>query len=94
MTEVTPQHQSQKNQQLNLVECSTVKYAHEIVRQEDDTLEMVRKVVECADAQMKNMYRIWIGEAAKVARKYRLNGRVEPLYIADQEGIGWSLRRG
>jgi hypothetical protein len=72
----------------------TVKYAHKIVRQEDDMLEKVRKVVECADAQMKNMYRIWIGEAAKVACKYRLNGRLELLYIADQEGIGWSLCRG
>ena len=53
-----------------------------------------RKLVERADAQTRNMYKKLFAEAAKVARKYRLDGRLEPLYIVDQEGNGRSLRRG
>ena len=72
-----------------------MEHARKIVRQkEDDTLEKARKVVERADAQIRNMYRKCFGEAAKIVRRYRLGGRLEPLYIVDQEGNGRSPRRG
>ena len=93
--EVTRQQQSQTNQQLKSGGVFTVEHACKNVRQkEDDTLEKARKVVERADAQIKNMYRKCFGEAAKIACGYRLGGRLEPLYIIDQEGNGRSLRRG
>ncbi|KJZ70610.1 hypothetical protein HIM_09998 [Hirsutella minnesotensis 3608] len=93
--EVTRRRRSQKNQQLKAGGVLTVDHARKIVRQkDDDALEKARKIVERADAQMRNMYKKWFGEAAKVARKYRLDGRLEPLYIVDQEGKGRFLRRG
>jgi hypothetical protein len=88
--EVTRQQQSQTNQQLKSGGVLTVEHAHKIVRQkEDDTLEKARKVVERTDAQIKNMYRKCFGEAAKIARGYRLGRQLEPLYIIDQEGNCW-----
>ena len=73
----------------------TVEHAHKIVTQkEDDALGKARKLVERADMQLRNMYKKLFAEAAKVTRKYRLDGRLEPLYIVDQEGNGRSLRRG
>jgi hypothetical protein len=70
-------------------EVLTVEHARKIVRQkEDDTLEKAQRVVECADAQVRNMYKKLFAEAAKLARKYRLDERLEPLYIIDQEGNG------
>jgi hypothetical protein len=93
--EITRQRRSQKNQQLKSGGVLTVEHARKIVRQkEDDALGKARKLVERADAQTRNMYKKLFAEAAKVARKYRLDGRLEPLYIVDQEGNGRSLRRG
>jgi hypothetical protein len=47
------------------------------------------------DANKKYVsYKKLFAEAAKVGPKYRLNGRLEQLYIVNQEGNGWSLRRG
>jgi hypothetical protein len=57
-------------------------------------LGKARKLVERADTQIRNMYKKLFMEAAKVACKYRLNRRLEPLYIVDQEGNGRYLRRG
>ena len=93
--EVTHQRRSQKNQQLKSGGVLTVEHARKIVRQkEDDMLEKARKVVEGADAQIKNMYRKCFGEVVKIARRYRLGGRLKLFYIVDQEGNGRSLRRG
>jgi hypothetical protein len=93
--EVICQCRNQKNQQLKSGRVLTVEHAHKIVRQKkDDTLEKARRVVECADAQVRNVYKKLFAEAAKLARKYRLDGRLEPLYIIDQEGNGRFLRRG
>jgi hypothetical protein len=64
------------------------------VQKEDDALGKARKLVERADIQLRNMYKKLFAETAKVARKYRLDGRLEPLYIIDQEGNGRFLRRG
>ena len=85
--EVTRQQGSQKNQQLKSGRVLTVEHACKIVRQrEDDALEKAKKVVERTDMQIKNMYRKCFREAAKIARRYRLDRRLEPLYIVDQEG--------
>jgi hypothetical protein len=93
--EVTRQRWSQKNQQLKSGGVLTVEHARKIVTQkEDDALGKARKLVERADMQLRNMYKKLFAEAAKVTRKYRLDGRLEPLYIVDQEGNGQSLRRG
>ena len=93
--EVMRQRRSQKNQQLKSGGVLTVEHAHKIVRQkEDDALGKARRLVEQADIQVRNIYKKLFVEAAKVARKYRLNRRLEPLYIVDQEGNGRSLRRG
>jgi hypothetical protein len=82
--EISRQRRSQKNQQLKSGGVLTVEHAHKIVKQkEDDMLGKVRKLVECADAQIRNMYKKLFAEAAKVARKYRLDGRLKPLYIMD-----------
>jgi hypothetical protein len=52
----------------------TVEYAHKIVTQkEDDVLGKARKLVKCADMQLRNMYNKLFAEAAKVACKYRLD---------------------
>jgi hypothetical protein len=51
-------------------------------------LEKARKLIEHADAQIKNMYKKLFTEVAKVARKYRLDGHLELLYIVDQERNG------
>jgi hypothetical protein len=60
----------------------TVEHACKIVKQkEDDTLGKARKLVERANAQVRNMYKKLFVEAAKVACKYRLDGHLEPLYI-------------
>jgi hypothetical protein len=93
--EIARQRRSQKNQQLKSGGVLTVEHARKIVRQkEDDALGKARKLVERADIQVRNTYKKLFAEAAKVARKYRLDGRLEPLYIVDQEGNGRSLRRG
>jgi hypothetical protein len=53
----------------------TVERAHKIVRQkEDDSLEKARRVVERADAQVRNVYKKLFTEGAKLACKYRLDG--------------------
>ena len=93
--EITRQRRSQKNQQLKSGGVLTVEHARKIVVQkEDDALGKARKLVERADIQLRNMYKKLFAETAKVARKYRLDGRLEPLYIIDQEGNGRFLRRG
>ena len=93
--EVMRQRWSQKNQQLKSGGVLTVEHARKIVRQkEDDALGKAQRLVERADIQVRNIYKKLFAEAAKVARKYRLDGRLEPLYIVDQEGNGRSLCRG
>ena len=93
--EISRQRRSQKNQQLKSGRVLTVEHARKIVKQkENDMLGKARKLIELADVQIRNMYKKLFTEAAKVARKYRLDGRLEPLYIIDQEGNGWSLCRG
>ncbi|KJZ75905.1 hypothetical protein HIM_04729 [Hirsutella minnesotensis 3608] len=68
--EVTRRRRSQKNQQLKAGGVLTVDHARKIVRQkDDDALEKARKIVERADAQMRNMYKKWFGEAAKAPVK-------------------------
>jgi hypothetical protein len=73
--EITCQCRSQKNQQLKSGRVLTVKHAHKImVQKEDDALGKVRKLVERADIQLRNMYKKLFAETAKVAYKYRLDG--------------------
>ena len=92
--EVLHQHRSKKNQQLKSGGVLTVEHARKIVSQkEDDALGKARKLVEWADTQIRNMYKKLFTEAVKVARKYRLDGRLESLYKVDQESNGQYLCR-
>ena len=87
--EISRQRRSQKNQQLKSGRVLTVEHARKIVKQkENDMLGKARKLIELADVQIRNIYKKLFTEAAKVARKYRLDGHLELLYIVDQERNG------
>jgi len=60
----------------------------------DNDLRRAREIVERAKTRHHNAVKRAVFEAAKKARKWRLESRLEPLYIVDSIGCGRIVRRG
>lgn len=62
-------------------------------RQENKYAKAV-KVIQSAEQKIHQSTKKVVFEAAKKARRMRIDGRLQPLYIIDTEGCGRMLRRG
>jgi hypothetical protein len=73
----------------------TVEEGRSMVRQNDDDerakAERLLKRLEEKDTKMRKK---WVDAAAKIARAWREEGELKPLYIADALGKGRELVRG
>ena len=65
-----------------------------MVRQKEQSKEKARQVILAAEKRRKNAAKRVFEDSAKIARKKRLSGELEPLYIIDKLGGGRMLRRG
>ncbi|KFG81468.1 transposase [Metarhizium anisopliae] len=84
-----------KNRPLQSGGVITVSDGRRMVRQSDkNALEAARQMVERAAVRSRNALKRQFEATAKIARKKRLDGVLEPLYIVDAEGCGRYLRRG
>ncbi|KAF5132924.1 hypothetical protein E5D57_003546 [Metarhizium anisopliae] len=84
-----------KNRPLQSGGVITVSDGRRMVRQSDkNALEAARLMVERAATRSRNALKRQFEATAKIARKKRLDGVLEPLYIVDAEGCGRYLRRG
>ena len=83
-----------KNRPLQSGGVITVSDGRRMVRQSDkNALEAARQMVERAAVRSRNALKRQFEATAKIARKKRLDGVLEPLYIVDAEGCGRYLRR-
>ncbi|KID81679.1 transposase [Metarhizium guizhouense ARSEF 977] len=81
-----------KNRPLQVI---TVSDGRRMVRQSDkNALQAARQMVERAAMRHRNALKRQFEATAKIARKKRLDGVLEPLYVIDAEGCGRHLRRG
>jgi hypothetical protein len=86
---------STKNHVLQSGRVLTVAQGWEMVRQKEQSEEeKARQIVLAAEKRRKNMAKRVFEDSAKIARKKRLSGELEPLYIIDKLGGGRLLRRG
>jgi hypothetical protein len=66
-----------------------------MVRQKEQSEEeRARQLILAAEKRRKNAAKRVFEDSAKIARKKRLSGELEPLYIIDKLGGGRMLRRG
>ncbi|KJZ70102.1 hypothetical protein HIM_10505 [Hirsutella minnesotensis 3608] len=85
---------SLKNKQLQSGGVLTVAQARGMVQEmKNDELAKARRVVERAEKQHYNGCKKWFMEAAKISRKWRIEGRLQPMYVIDYPGSGRLLRR-
>ena len=64
-----------------------------VQQKEIDEVAKARKVVEAAELKANNARKRWFFEAAKKARKMRLDGRLKPAEVVDTEGGNRLLKR-
>ena len=85
---------SMKNKQLQSGGVLTVAQARNMVQEmQDNDVAKARRVVDRAERQYRNGCRKCFMEAAKISRRWRLEGRLQPMYVIDDEGCGRLLRR-
>jgi hypothetical protein len=83
-----------KNRPLQTGGILSVHDARKMVQQKVvDDVERARQVVEAADKKAHNYTKRVFFEAAKKARKWRLNSILKPLEIWDEKGVHF-YRRG
>ncbi|ODA78131.1 hypothetical protein RJ55_06735 [Drechmeria coniospora] len=76
---------SMKNKQLQSGGVLTVVQARGMVREmKNDELAKARRVVERAEKQHHNGCKKWFMEAAKISRKWRIEGRLQPICGRDK----------
>ena len=64
-----------------------------VQRKEEDLVAKARKVVEAQDLKAFNMVKRTIFEAAKVARKWRMSGRLKPVIVHETSFLPRALKR-
>ena len=64
-----------------------------VQQKEEDTVAKARRVVEAADVRARNRVKKTYSEAAKLARKWRLDGRLAPASIHEADKPVRLLRR-
>lgn len=64
-----------------------------VVQRDDEDLYKARKLVEAADRRDRNRFKKAFSEAAKTARKWRMDKVLDALEICDEKGVRY-LRRG
>ena len=92
--QVQHQRRALKNQRLKTGGVLTVADGRAMVRKrEDEELRKAQRLIERAERIMKNRAKRFFSEAAKKARKWRMDGILDPLYIIDSIDGGRSVRR-
>lgn len=93
--QVARQRRASRNQQLQTGGVLTVHEGRRIIQQrEEDSLVKARRLVEAADAKERSARRKWYKAAAKVARDWRLNGRLQRCEVIDASlGKRWLRAR-
>ncbi|KAK9443864.1 hypothetical protein MAN_10845, partial [Metarhizium hybridum] len=93
--ELRKQRKAGKNRPLQHGGVITVADGRKMVRQSDHKEEdAARQMLERVAKRRHNAMKRAFEAAAKAARKRRLEGILEPLYIVDSIGGGRHLRRG
>jgi hypothetical protein len=93
--DVARRRRSTKNHVLQSGGVLTVAQGREMVRQKEQSEEeRARQLILAAEKRRKNAAKRVFEDSAKIARKKRLSGELEPLYIIDKLGGGRMLRRG
>ena len=73
----------------------TVAQGRHIVKQKaENDLVKAKRIADAADKKQHNMFKRWFFEAAKTARKWRLECKLDPLEIYDSRGGCRLLRKG
>ena len=66
-----------------------------VLKRADDDLKLAQKKVDKAAEMYRNKAKKWVFEAAKLARKWRFEGKTEPLEVyGPTAGMVRYLRRG
>jgi hypothetical protein len=64
-----------------------------IAQRKEDDLAKARRLIEAAETKAHNVIKRTFAEAAKVARKWRLTGRLAPAEVVDSVGGSRLLKR-
>ena len=92
--EVAKRHRALKHSSLKAGGVLTVAQGRQMVqRREDEALAKARRVVEAAEVRAHNKMKAAFFDAAKLARKWRLTGILEPAFVCESGKSERTLRR-
>ena len=93
--EICRQQRLTKQRHLQSGGVLTVAQGRSMIQQrEENELQRAQRIVNQAHLRYQKLCQKAFSEAAKKAKKFRLEGRLQPMYLIDETGYGRTIQRG